>query len=39
MSQAAFSLLTAGLNFKGLRESEKDLFKKGSNAYVFPFHM
>ena len=34
MSQAAFSLLTAGIKFKGLKESEKHLFKKGSMRCV-----
>ena len=34
MSQAAFSLLTAGIKFKGLKESEKQLFKKGSMRCV-----
>lgn len=34
MSQAAFSLLTAGIKFKGIKENEKDIFKKGSNARV-----
>ena len=35
MSQAAFSLLTAGLKFKGLKESEKKLFKRGSKTSNF----
>ena len=35
MSQAAFSLLTAGLKFKGLKESEKKLFKRGSKIFIF----
>lgn len=30
MSQAAFSLLSAGIKFKGLKNSDKDLFKKES---------
>lgn len=34
MSQAAFSLLTAGIKFKGIKETEKDIFKKGSSILV-----
>lgn len=30
MSQSAFSLLSNGLKFKGVKENEKDIFKKGS---------
>ena len=30
MSQSAFSLLSNGLKFKGVKENEKDMFKKGS---------
>ena len=30
MSEAAFSLLSLGLSFKGVKKSEKELFKKGS---------
>lgn len=30
MSEAAFSLLSLGLSFKGVKKSEQELFKKGS---------
>lgn len=30
MSQAAFSLLSAGIKLKGLKNSDKDRFKKES---------
>lgn len=31
MSQAAFSLLSSGIKFKGLKESEKNLFKRNNS--------
>lgn len=32
MSEAAFSLLSLGLSFKGVKKSEQELFKKGSTS-------
>ncbi len=37
MSQSAFSLLSNGLKFKGVKENEKDIFKKGSIEVVSLF--
>ena len=37
MSQSAFSLLSNGLKFKGVKGNEKDIFKKGSIEVVSLF--
>ncbi|OAO14304.1 DEAD/DEAH box RNA helicase [Blastocystis sp. ATCC 50177/Nand II] len=36
MSEAAFSLLSLGLSFKGVKKSEKELFKKGKHSKMAP---
>lgn len=37
MSEAAFSLLSLGLSFKGVKKNEKELFKKGSLDHLCGF--